>query len=112
MGSGTQKAFSLLMTSNFSMQRSPLTTVLLQSDINHVRGWYISSCFKLNVNNTRVIPFSRKTNLVMVANYANPILHALTALKIWKYIFIDSTPNCISTVMGIEYFLRQLGFGG
>jgi hypothetical protein len=45
--------------------KSPHDSLLLQSDINCVRGWCISNFMKLNVNKTRVISFSRKTNLLL-----------------------------------------------
>jgi hypothetical protein len=47
----------------FREMKSPQDSFLLQSDINCVRGWCVSNFMKLNVNKTRVICFSRKTNL-------------------------------------------------
>jgi hypothetical protein len=38
--------------------------ILLQSDINRIQGWCSDSYTKLNIVKTRVIAFSRKTNVL------------------------------------------------
>jgi hypothetical protein len=43
---------------------SPQDCTLLQSDINSIQCWCNANCMKLNITNTRVISFSRKTNVL------------------------------------------------
>jgi hypothetical protein len=38
---------------------------LLQSDINSIQGWCIANCMKLNITKTKVISFSKKTNVLI-----------------------------------------------
>jgi hypothetical protein len=42
--------------------------ILLQSDINRIQDWVSANCMKLNIGKTRVIAFTRKTN-VLYYNY-------------------------------------------
>jgi hypothetical protein len=49
----------------FREVKSPPDSLLLHTDINCVLGWCISNFMKLNINKTRVISFSRKTNLLL-----------------------------------------------
>jgi hypothetical protein len=42
---------------------SPQDCTLLQSDKNSIQGWCIANCMKLNITKTRIISFSRKTNV-------------------------------------------------
>jgi hypothetical protein len=44
---------------------SPQDCYLLQSDINSIQGWCTANCMKLNIGKTRVISFSRKTNVLI-----------------------------------------------
>jgi hypothetical protein len=38
--------------------------ILLQSVINRIQGWCSANCMKLNINKTRVIAFTRRTNVL------------------------------------------------
>jgi hypothetical protein len=38
--------------------------ILLQSDIEHIQGWCTANLMKLNISKTRVIAFTRKTNIL------------------------------------------------
>ncbi|PNF18215.1 hypothetical protein B7P43_G17756 [Cryptotermes secundus] len=42
---------------------SPQDCYLLQSDVNSIQGWCIANCMQLNISKTKVISFSRKTNI-------------------------------------------------
>ncbi|PNF20040.1 hypothetical protein B7P43_G05817 [Cryptotermes secundus] len=44
---------------------SPHDCYLLQSDVNSIQGWCIANCMKLNISKTKVISFTRKTNLLI-----------------------------------------------
>jgi hypothetical protein len=45
--------------------KSPQDCDLLQSDIYSIQGWCIANCMKLNISKTKVISFSRKTNMLI-----------------------------------------------
>jgi hypothetical protein len=45
--------------------RSPQDCYLLQSNINFTQGWCIANGMKLNISKTKVISFSRKTNVLI-----------------------------------------------
>jgi hypothetical protein len=45
--------------------KSPQDCDLLQTDINSIQGWCIANCMKLNISKTKVISFSRKTNILI-----------------------------------------------
>jgi hypothetical protein len=44
--------------------RFPQDCYLLQSDINSIQGWCIANGMKLNISKTKVISFSKKTNVL------------------------------------------------
>jgi hypothetical protein len=53
--------------------KSPQDCNLLQSDINwYLPSWCIANCMKLNISETKVISFSRKTNAL---TYGSAKLH-------------------------------------
>jgi hypothetical protein len=49
----------------FRVIKSPNDCNLLQSDIDSVQGWCTANLMKLNINKTRVISSSRKTNTLI-----------------------------------------------
>jgi hypothetical protein len=49
----------------FHVIKSPNDCNRLQSDIDFVQGWCTANFMKLNINKTRVIFFSRKTNTLI-----------------------------------------------
>jgi hypothetical protein len=62
----------LLFADDIKMYRaveSPQDCTLLQSDINSIQGWCIANCMKLNIVKTRVISFSRKTDVLKYDDY-------------------------------------------
>jgi hypothetical protein len=59
---------------------------------------------KLDVTKTRDISFSMETDLLgFDTNCVNPVTHT-------DFIKDLGSPNCISAIMWIAYFLRQLPF--
>jgi hypothetical protein len=56
--------------------KSPQDCDLLQFDIDSTQGWCIANCMKLNISKTKVISFSRKTNvLIYDYKFENPLIN-------------------------------------
>lgn len=102
----------LLFADNIKTSRfmnSPHDSLLLQSDIDCVCRSCTFIFIKYNVKRTKSYFLLQKTNLLGFdfTNCVNPLLHAMTASKIWEYLL---TRNCYSPSCGVHTFsIRLLG---
>jgi hypothetical protein len=63
----------LVFADDLIIFNSPHDCILLQSDINSVSDWSTANSMRLNIAETRVVSYTRKTNFL---NYEYPFCHA------------------------------------
>jgi hypothetical protein len=76
-------AYYIIYIIIFRSIKSSEDCLLLQSNIKFLQGWCTANCMKLNISNSRVISFFKKTNVVFDYKLCqSSILHRIIDAKL------------------------------
>jgi hypothetical protein len=88
----------------FRAKNSADDWILLQSDINRIQDWVSSNGMKLNIGKTRVIAFTRKTNVLCYVGWLISNAHSEISRK-RNHIFKQTKKG-----IKVQYFSYKLTY--